>query len=64
MANAFQGFAMASVTSEDHQALAGRLVLPKRMAEVAASLRSLVKVWVASERKYCKVRGGRAVGII
>ena len=43
-ANAFWRFATASATSEDHQALVGRLMLPKGMAEVAASLRSLVKV--------------------
>ena len=42
---------MASATSGDHQALAGRLMLPKGMAEVATSLRSLVKVWVVSERE-------------
>ena len=50
-ANAFRRFATASATSGDHQALAGRLMLPKGMEEVAASLRSLVKVWVASERE-------------
>ena len=49
-ANAFRCFATASATSEDHQVLAGRLMLPKPMEEVAVSLRSLVKVWVASER--------------
>ena len=43
-ANAFRRFATASMTSEDHQALAGRLMLPNGMAEVEASLRSLVKV--------------------
>ena len=50
-ANAFRRFATASATSGGHQALAGRLMLPKGMAEVAASLRSLVKVWMASERE-------------
>ena len=50
---------MASATSEDHHALAGRLMLPKGMAEVAGSLRSLVKVWVASEREsVVKLEGG------
>ena len=44
-------FATAPAISEDHQALAGRLMLPKAMAEAAASLRSLVKVWVGSERE-------------
>ena len=41
-------------------------MLPKEMAEVAASLRSLVKVWVASEREIVVKLGGgarRAVGI-
>ena len=34
-------------------------MLPKGMAEVAASLRSLVKVWVASEREsFIKSEGG------
>ena len=50
-ANAFWRFATASATLGDHQVLAGRLVLSKGMAEVAASLRSLVKVWVTSERE-------------
>ena len=39
-------------------------MLPKGMAEVAASLRSLVKVWVASETEgVVKLEGGNAVGI-
>ena len=34
-------------------------MLPKEMAEVAVSLRSLVKVWVASEREsVVKLEGG------
>ena len=58
-ANAFRRFATAFATSEDHQALVGRLMLPKGMAEVEASLRSLVKVWVASEREsVIKLEGG------
>ena len=52
-------FENAFPSSEDNQALAGRLMLPKGMAEVAASLRSLVKVWVASEREsIIKLEGG------
>ena len=58
-ANAFRRFATASATSRDHQALAGRLMLLKGMAEVAASLRSLVNVWVAPEREsVVKLEGG------
>ena len=35
----------------------------ERNGRSAASLRSLVKMWVTSERECCKVRGRRAVGI-
>ena len=39
-------------------------MLPKQMAEVAASLRSLVKVWVASEREsVVKLEGGVSINI-
>ena len=44
LANAFRRFATASAILGDHQALVGRLMLLKGMAEAAASLRSLVKV--------------------
>ena len=38
-------------------------MLPKGMAEVAASLRSLVKVWVASKREsVVKLEGGSRAG--
>ena len=37
-------------------------MLPKGMAEVAASLRILIKVWVASERESVVKLEGRAVG--
>ena len=51
LANVLWRFATASAISGDHQTLAGRLMLPKGMAEAAASLRSLIKVWMASERE-------------
>ena len=49
----------APAISGDHHALAGQLMLPKGMAVAAASLRSLEKVWVASEREnVVKLEGG------
>ena len=47
----FQCFATASPISGNYQALEDQLMLPKGVVEVAASLRSLVKVWVALERE-------------
>ena len=45
---------MASATLGDDHFLAGRLMLSKGIAEVAALLRSLLKVWVALEKKSWK----------
>ena len=47
----YENSSRLQISDYDHQALAGQLMLPKGMAEVAASLRSLVKVGVASERE-------------
>ena len=51
LAITFPCFALTSAISGDQKALSRRLMSPKGMADVAASSKSSIKVWVASEKK-------------